>query len=199
MQNKLLLFERNCLENLNDDNFVENVMIQNYLIECYDNKEEVQSMIKEVLLILNYSYFEQEDNEINIMQKLPQAFVSQFKPEMTENELKAYLEKRDRSRKSCLGRFFYDRNERKKINKELESYGYINYELSNWLYLIKERTWFFNKISDNTENSFIATFCVSDDFLANPFKLLFIHCGAKSVKPLDKNMNVLADDDFDVW
>ena len=199
MPNKLLLFEKNCLENNIQDNFATVAMLQNYLIECFGNKEEVKSMIKQVLLILNYSYSEQDINDEEIISKLPLSFISKFKTKMTEEEQQIYLTKWNKSRNSWWRRLLYDKNEIKKTKKELEKNGYINYELSNWLYLIKERTWFFNKFSDNTENSFIATFCVTDDFLANPFKLLFIHSGAKAVKPLDKNMNVLENDDFDVW
>ena len=78
MQNKLLLFERNCLENNSVDNFVENVMVQNYLVECNNNVQQVQSMIKEVLLILNYSYFEQDIDDKKITNKLPILFISKF-------------------------------------------------------------------------------------------------------------------------
>ena len=118
---------------------------------------------------------------------------------MTEKEQQVYLTNWNKSRNSWWRRLLFDRNEIKRTKQELEKNGYINYDLSNWLYLIKERVWFFNKFTDNKDNDFIATFYATDDFLANPFKLLFIHSGAKSVKPLDKNMNVLENDDLDVW
>ncbi|MBQ9724283.1 MAG: hypothetical protein IJV56_02930 [Neisseriaceae bacterium] len=200
LEQRLVLFERNYLQNINmQDNFATETMLQNYLIECSDNKEEVQNIIKQVLLILNYSYFEQNTDDTEIIKKLPVSFVSKFKAKLNENEQKEYEIKREKSRKHWLGRMLYDRNELKQYKKEIQKYGYINYDLENWLYWINQRTWFLGKFIDKTENQFIATFNVLDDFLANPFKLLFIHSGAKSVKPLDKNMNVLENDNFDVW
>ncbi|OOF45189.1 hypothetical protein BKK52_12820 [Rodentibacter trehalosifermentans] len=142
----------------------------NFIVKCSENAQDVASLARDVMLILNYQYDNDKWLELNDwINILPHKFVTRCSPEMSEEDIKTYKKR------------WFSLSYRKKV-KEIKKNE--DWSLSSWLFWLKpsERSWFWWGAAVLDEQYFVFSVKALDSpFMFGALKWLFIGCGALEV------------------